>query len=150
MGKILSLLLLVLCIEPTALSEVTVHQEFYPYYKEYTDTLRSVCPKYVTPKNIDVRFVTRPKDATWVGLCSKWSGNKDFLVQISADFWFFPEFTRYRRVLLFHEFSHCFLSVPHSMDNSNYMYKQVIPISDVILSIQYMQDIKAMCDTLGN
>lgn len=119
-----------------------VDVDLRPYVTDYYKLLNDNCKskKFTTDDFIAIEFVEKNND--WIGLCIyKING---YQIYINKEFWD-RSLDETKRLLMYHELSHCVLGQPHIDDPYNYMYPYIQYLPEVMFTEQTVNDITVAC-----
>jgi hypothetical protein len=125
-------------------TERFIEPELLPYAEFYYDKLASVCKNspLLRDEFISIKFV--PDNSEWIGLCAYRING--FQILVNARYWYSIKTTdSERKLLIYHELSHCVLGQPHVEDIDDYMYPSVQPIPEEVFIKQVIRDMEKSC-----
>lgn len=121
------------------------NKEFVPYFDDYITLVNQNCKidQYNYPNKTTIKFVDALPQQDWVGLCEQ---SVNFIPILS--YWDIKvvksEWNKLnesdKRLLIYHELSHCMLGKKHVEDSSNYMYYHIIDLDLKTLNDQVLED----------
>jgi hypothetical protein len=121
-----------------------INKEVDPYYEYAMNIIRDNCKEgeYSNPKYIKVDFAETLNTKGAIGQCLNLGFRYE--ITIKTEYWNrSAEQERYS--LIMHEVAHCALGMPHSEDESNYMYFQDNYLDLATVTNQFISDVLVTC-----
>lgn len=116
----------------------SVDPELQMYVSEYYDMVKTRCPEKSLDRSYKIEFA--PDTDEWIGLCTfKLNG---YHIQINERWWNKTALMRQKRLLMYHELSHCILEKEHIEDPLHYMY----PFITFMYYEQYVDQVRSDID----
>jgi len=119
-----------------------IDPELYPYYEEFLGLYNDICPKKELPTKTIIRF--NLKGGVVIGTCTR--SYKRSVIEIDPVNWYLSTLND-RRQLMFHELTHCLLSLGHVDERyiNNYMNPVLYPLEQHELNAQVINNLRYVC-----
>jgi len=120
-----------------------IHPEIKPYVQEYRNVYADVCKEDLIMPDAYNFNITDYASGDYVGVCVFMGGVRN--IEFRSDVWEYYD-GHNRKMLVFHELSHCLLNKKHVDNTTNYMYPYLTDISDDVLYEQVRKDMYGHCN----
>lgn len=120
-----------------------IDPELAPYYQEFLGLYNEFCPNRPLPTKTVIKF--NFKGGTVIGTCTR--SYKRSVIEIDPINWYLSPLMD-RKQLMFHELTHCLLSLGHVDERfvDNYMNPVLYPLEEPSLSLQVINNMHYVCD----
>ena len=81
-----------------------------------------------------------------LGICYHRTAHDGFEIQITPEVMTNEKWASRRKTTILHEFSHCMLNLPHTSNDKNYMFPQIVDITEEQLDEQVLENMRANCN----
>jgi hypothetical protein len=132
----------------TIAAKAHIEQEFLAYVKEFNEIHYRVCHKSIESRmkpNMPMMFADTAKmchSSRAIGCCVR-SGNIAYLAVDKS--WWDNQDDHNRKMVLWHEMTHCIYDEDHVNNPNHYMYPSVTRVNEIDLYIQVAQYAKKNC-----
>lgn len=122
------------------------HPDFQPFVDEYLTIINKECleDQINYPKKTAIFYTNSFPDNQIAGECERWDGGWDIIILRSEWDKITPDD---KRVLIFHELSHCMLLKEHVESPDNYMYSSIVDLNKDVVYDQVLEDAWTHCGT---